>query len=184
MENNNEKKLANENTPENPQAAQPQGFTNEAPESVWADGVPANLKEEDKLTTQQLVAMAVKYIAEQVIVQKGFKIEPGFPRMANPNIVATKDGKTYAIIVFPSVYPQFVGLSDDFRLKFVEMVKKNGGIALYAPVGYRSTDEERAKAGLALKGDVFRVTFPGFIELGEEEHLDYTKIKPEDYFRP
>ena len=128
--------------------------------------------------------MAVKYIAEQVIVQKGFKIEPGFPRMANPNIVATKDGKTYAIIVFPSVYPQFVGLSDDFRLKFVEMVKKNGGIALYAPVGYRSTDEERAKAGLALKGDVFRVTFPGFIELGEEEHLDYTKIKPEDYFRP
>lgn len=182
MENNEDKKLTNEEV--TPQAAQTNVSGAEAPESVWADGVPANIKEEDKLTTQQMIAMAIKYISEQVIVQKGFKIEPGFPRMANPNIVCQKDGKTYAIIVFPSVYPQFVGLSDDFRKKFVEMVKKNGGIALFAPVGYRSTDEERAKAGLALKGDVFRVTFPGFLELGEEEHLDYTTIKPEDYFRP
>ena len=182
MENND--KLENENNEVKADQVANNVPNGQAPESVWADGVPAKVTDEDKLTVQQLQAMAVKYIAEQVLAQRGFRIEPGFPRMASPNIVCEKDGKVYAIIAFPSVYPQFVGLSDEFRLKFVDLCKKNNSIPLFAPVGYRSVDEERAKASLVLKGDVFRVTFPGFLEMTDVEKFDYTKVTPEMYFRP
>ena len=44
-------------------------------------------------------------------------------------------------------------------------------------------DEERAKASLVLKGDVFQTMFPGFIILNDEEQFDYN-VKPENLFRP
>ena len=68
-------------------------------------------------------------------------------------------------------------------MKVVENAKKFDAVALYAPVGYKSIDEERAKAQLTLKGDVFQTMFPGFIVLNDQEHQDFN-VKPEDLFRP
>ncbi len=153
------------------------------PESVWADGVPANIEDKDRISPEELHNMAIDYVMKKVIIPKGFKIEQGFPRRDFPNIVMKRDGVVYMVIVFPSVYPNYATPNDDFRLKVVEHAKKFNAEVLYAPVGYRSIDPERAKAQLTLKGDVFQTTFPGFIRLNDEPKFDFN-VKPEDLFRP
>ena len=156
---------------------------NNIPESVWAPGVPQNIKSEDVITLDELTIMAINYLINNVIIPHGFKIEPGFPRKDFPNIVMKRDGVIYMVVVFPSVFPSYATPNDDFRLKVVENAKKFDAVALYAPVGYRSIDEERANAQLTLKGDVFKTIFPGFIVLNDQEHQDFN-LKPEDFFRP
>ena len=153
------------------------------PESVWADGVPANIEEKDKIQQPELHSMAIDYVMKKVILPKGFKIEQGFPRRDFPNIVMKRDGVLYMVVVFPSVFPNYVTMNDEFRLKIVEGAKKFNAVPLYAPVGYKSIDNERAKASLTLKGDVFQTTFPGFIKLTDEPHQDFN-VKPEELFRP
>ena len=153
------------------------------PESIWADGIPQNIKEEDKLDLDLLVAMATDFLMKNVVIPSGFKIEDGFPRKEIPNIVMKKDGEEFAIIVCPSVFPKYTVINDEIRLQFVAMCKERNTIALMAPVGYMSIDDERAKAHLALKGDVFKTTFPGFIVLKDEPHQDLG-IKPENMYRP
>ena len=152
-------------------------------ESIWAAGVPQHIEENDKIKPEELHIMAINFVMENCLLKKGFVIEEGFPRKEFPNIVCKKDDKTYAIIVYPSVYPHFVGLNDEFRLQFMDMCKKNNAIGLYASVGYRSIDEERAKAVLVLKGDVFQTLFPGFIVLTDEEKQDMM-VPVEQLFRP
>ena len=127
--------------------------------------------------------MAIDYVMKKVILPKGFKLEQGFPRRDFPNIVMKKDGKIYMVVVFPSVFPNYATPNDDFRLKIVEGAKKFDAVALYAPVGYKSIDPERAKASLTLKGDVFQTTFPGFIVMNDEPTQNF-QVKPEEFFRP
>ena len=171
----------------------------EMPESIWADGIPENIKEEDKINQEQLHAMSVDYIVKNIILPKGFKIEPGFPRKDFPNIVCKRDGVIYSIVVFPSVYPHFVGINDEFRVKFVDLCKKMESdvnankadkdmpdlkvVPLFAPVGYKSIDEERAKAAIVLRGDVFKTSFPGFVILKDVPHQDPAPVNNE-LFRP
>ena len=62
------------------------------PESVWADGIPDKVEEKDKIPQDELMSMAVDYIMTNVIIPKGFKIEPGFPRPQYPNIICKRDG--------------------------------------------------------------------------------------------
>ena len=152
-------------------------------ESIWADGCPEHVNEEDKMKPEELHVMAIDYVVKNILLKKGFKIEQGFPRKEFPNIVCKKDDKVYAIVVFPSVFPNYVILRDEFRLDFVRMANEKGCIPLYAPVGYKSIDEERAKASMVLKGDVFLTTCPGFIILTDEEKQNLN-VKQEDLFRP
>ncbi len=153
------------------------------PESVWADGCPEVVKEEDKIPAQELLAMAINYVVENCVVPKGFKLEHGYPNLNFPNIIMKRDGVLYAVVVFPSIYPQYAIMQDKFRIDFVKQSKEKGITPLFAPVGYKSIDPERAKAGLTLRGDVFQTSFPGFIVLNDEEKFNYS-VKPEDLFRP
>ncbi len=153
------------------------------PESIWADGVPANIEEKDKINQQELLTMAVNYVVENCVVPKGFKIEQGYPQLNYPNVVMKRDGLLYAIVVIPSVYPNYVVPSNELRMQYVKQSKEQNITPLFAPVGYRSIDEDRAKASLVLKGDVFQTMFPGFIILNDEEQFDYN-VKPENLFRP
>ena len=169
------------------------------PESIWADGIPEKIEETDKITQEQLHAMAVDYITKNIIIPKGFKLEPGFPRKDFPNIICKRDGTIYAIVVFPSVYPNFVAINDEFRLKIVDLCKQiekdvnsnkpkedtpdSKVVALFAPVGYKSIDDERANASLVLRGDVFKTSFPGFVILTDAKHQDPAPVNNE-LFRP
>ena len=153
------------------------------PESIWAAGVPENINPDDVLNLDLLVSMAVDYLMKNIIIPLGFKVEEGFPRKELPNIVMKKDGEVYALIVIPSVFPKYTVINDELRLKFVGICKERIVKPLMAPVGYMSIDEARAKASIALKGDVFKTTFPGFIILNDSEKQDMA-IKPENLFRP
>ena len=156
---------------------------NNVPESIWAAGVPEKVNPEDVLNMDLLVSMAVDYLMKNIIIPTGFKVEEGFPRKELPNIVMKRDGEVYAIIVIPSVFPKYTVINDELRLKFVNLCKERNVKPLMAPVGYMSIDDDRAKAGLALKGDVFKTTFPGFLILNDSEKQDMA-IKPENLFRP
>ena len=153
------------------------------PESVWADGVPENIKESDKVPNDEILSMAVDYIMKNVVIAKGFKIEPGFPRPEFPNIICKRDGIKYSIVIAPCVYPSFVTIDDKSRIDYVKNCKANNLIPLSAAVGYRSYDEERAKARLLLKGDLFITTFPGFIVLGDGKTQTFN-INEAEMFRP
>ena len=154
---------------------------NNIPESVWAPGVPQNIKAEDVITLDELTIMAINYLINNVIIPHGFKIEPGFPRKEIPQLGVKKDGVLYGIIVVPSIYPKYVTLQDEFRIKLVEMCEKGDIVPLFAPVGYKSIDDDRAKESLTLKGDVFMTTFQGFIKLTKVEKQEYALTKENSY---
>lgn len=155
---------------------------NNMPESIWADGCPENVQDSDKLTDKELHSMAIDYVAKYII-SRGFKIENGYPRLQFPNIVCKKDGIMYAMIVVPSVFPDYLLPLDQLRINFVKEAKKRNCEPLYATISYKSIDEERANAKLTLKGDVFHTIFPGFHRLTEDKKQEFS-IKPEDLFRP
>lgn len=149
------------------------------PESVWADGVPQNVDPKDVIQQPELLSMAVNYLMKNEIVRYGFKIEPGFPRPSYPNIVCKRNGKVYAIIVVPNIFPHFQVINEESRLQVVQQCKEKNIIPLFAPVGYRSLDKDRAIAGLMLRGDIFVTIFRGFVILNDTP--DQLKaIKPTD----
>ncbi len=156
---------------------------NNVPESIWVEGVPEKINESDVLNLENLIAMATDHLMKSVVIPGGFKVEDGFPRKEIPNIVMKKDGKSYAVVICPSVYPRYTVVNNELRLKLVEACKARDTIALMAPIGYKSIDDQRAEAGLALKGDVFKTTFPGFLILTDEKEQDM-ELKPELLFRP
>jgi hypothetical protein len=53
-------------------------------------------------------------------------------------------------------------------------MKEKGVKAYQVPLGFLSIDEQRAKAQMTLKGDVFRVNFTGFLEITDEEKLIFS----------
>ena len=123
--------------------------------------------------------MAVNYITKTVMIRYGFKIEPGFPRPNYPNIVCKRNGKVYAIIVVPNIFPHFQIINEESRLQVVKQCKEKNIIPLFAPVGYRSLDKERAIEGLMLRGDIFVTIFRGFVILNETPD-QLKSIKPTD----
>ncbi len=138
-------------------------------ESIWADGCPKNVKEEYKLTTQELLLLAVDYVVKQYAMKNGFKVEQAMARIEYlPNIIMRKNDILYAVAVVPFVYPKYAHLNNEVRIKFVNDAKGYNAVPLFAPVGFKSIDKERAKASMALKGDLFDVLFRGFIKLTDE----------------
>ena len=156
---------------------------NNEPESIWAAGVPNNIDEKDIIDLEMQVAMATDYLMKNIIIPRGFKVDDGFPRKEIPNIVMKRDGVTYAVVICPSLYPHYTYVNDELRLKLVGICKERNITPLMAPIGYKSIDDERANQGLALKGDVFKTTFPGFLILTDEEKQDM-RLDPEKLFRP
>lgn len=143
----------------------------ELKESIWADGCPENVKEEYRLTVPELLVLAVDYVVKQYAIKNGFKIEQATANIQTlPNIVMKRNDRLYAVAVVPFVYPNYGYLNDKARIRMVKTVKEYNAIPLFAPVGFRSTDKERAAASMALKGDLFDVLFRGFLKLTEEEH--------------
>lgn len=150
-------------------------------ESIWADGVPQNLKHDMVLNYEQLLQMGIDYIVKNFAIPNGFKVEQTMPRIdLMPHIILKKNGQLYAIVVATFLYPQYAILQDEPRLKMIETVSKFNAIPLYCPIGFRSIDEARAKAELALKGDVFNTNFKGFIVLKNTPTQDL--VNPEDGF--
>lgn len=134
------------------------------------------------LTKDDLHYLACNYIVKEYLIKKGYKIGTGFPRPVYPNIVCKKDDKEYGIVVLPSVYPNHEIMTDNFRLKVVELCKQHGSIALFAPVGLKSDNEEHASKQIVVAGDDMKIFFPGFVILTDEptQKLD---VKNDEYIQ-
>ena len=153
-------------------------------ESIWADGVvPQNVDDKFKFTIKELIMMSNDFIEKVFIAQNGYKFE-GHAAEPNalPNIIMSKDGKTYAVAVVPSVYPRGALLRPEVKIQFYNKCKENGAIALYTPVILASKDPERRKAECLLKGDLLQFLWKGFIVLDddpEQDLKDQTKMTKE-----
>lgn len=156
---------------------------NNMPESIWADGVPANIKDEDRLEQNDLLGLAIDYVMKAVIIEGGFKIERGFPRLTPPQIICKRDGVIYAVVVGVSMFPETSWLRDDFRLELFKKSQEQGITPLFAPVAFESIDKDRANAKLALKGDVFKNHFAGLIKVTGEEKVDPTKLTKDNFIK-
>lgn len=152
-------------------------------ESIWADGCPKNVLEEDKLQPLDLLKLGINFVVDKCLVPNGFKLEKVSTQLTElPNIIVKRNDTVYGIAVVSSVFPNVLKLNDDIRVQFADMCGKNGIVPLYAPVGFKSIDEERAKASMTLKGDLFKISFVGFIKLTTEPEQDVT-IKEENIFK-
>lgn len=140
-------------------------------ESIWADGCPQNVDEKMKLTVQDLMLMGIDFFIKKYAIPNGFKIEQTNAKLSLlPNVIMKKDGLVYGIAIVPFVYPKYGMLTDGARISMVKTLKEQNVIPLFAPIGFISTDKDRAKAEMALKGDLFNIMFRGFIELNDSEH--------------
>ncbi len=137
-------------------------------ESIWADGIPPKLNQNDIYKSDELNDLGIDFTAKYLI-RNGFKLNLNFPRKEAPQIFCKKDGKLYAIFIVATPFPKAIWLTNDIREKIYADSLKNGFIPLFSNVLYASKDKERAKAGLLLKGDLFNVTFQGLRKITEEE---------------
>ena len=151
-------------------------------ESIWADGCPENVLEEDKLQPNELLRMGINFVVEKCLLPNGFKIEKVADKLNQlPNIVAKRNNTIYGIAVVSSVYPTVMKLNDNVRIQFAKLCEENKMVPLYAPVGFRSIDEARANASMTLKGDLFKTSFVGFIKLTKDLNQDVTIIPEHIY---
>ena len=92
---------------------------NQVLESIWADGIPANIKKEDVMLPIDILKLCIKFTVEQILLTNDYKIIGVIEDLHNfPNVTAEKDGKRYGIVVLPEIYPHFGGVPKDFRLQF------------------------------------------------------------------
>lgn len=127
------------------------------------------MSESKYFSKDELHCLACNFIVDNYLKHNGFELASGFPRPEYPNIVCRKNGQLYGIVVIPSIFPNYEIMTDNFRIKTVELCKKENTIALFAPVGFKSKNEEAVKEKVIKKTDELTVFFPGFIVLNDNE---------------
>lgn len=148
---------------------------NQELESIWADGVPANIGKEDLMEAIDILRLCIRFTVEKVIADKGYKILGIIDKLDRfPHITLEKDGTKYGLVILPEVYPRFGSVTDDFRLKFVSASKEHNVVPVFCPVLIKSIDDKRAEKGLLLKGDVFNCLNIGQAILNDEEKQEIT----------
>ena len=128
----------------------------------------------------ELHALACNFVVESYLKKNGFELAQGYPRREYPNIICRKNGQLFGIVVVPSIYPNYEIMTDHFRIKTVELCKKQNAVALFAPVGFKS-DNENVQS-IEKNGKV-KVFFPGFIVLNDNEKQNLS-VKVDECYRP
>ena len=147
---------------------------NQVPESIWADGiVPEKVDPKFLFNMQELLLMAMDFIVRVFAPQNGFKIDATNPDTKQlPNIIMSRDDKTYAIAVVPSVFPRGAVLRPDIKDAFYKKCVENNATGVYMPVVIASRDEKRKAAGCLLKGDIYNMMFRGGVILDDNPDQD------------
>ena len=150
---------------------------NQVLESIWADGIPANIKKEDVMAPLDILKLCIRFTVEQILLPKEYKIVGVIEDLNNfPQVTAEKDGKKYGIVVLPEIYPHFGAVPADFRIKFADACKERNIVPVLCPVLIHSQDRARAEKSILLKGDVYRLGNLGQLILTNDEEQE---IKPD-----
>ncbi|MDE6655484.1 MAG: hypothetical protein K2J85_00665 [Anaeroplasmataceae bacterium] len=100
-------------------------------ESIWADGIPAKILDEDKLEARAVLNMCIRFVLDNILKGKDYEIlsAQDDPKIF-PNIEVKQKDKKYAIAVVPCIYPYFMAKNDTIRKGFAKAaIEKN-----YIPV--------------------------------------------------
>ena len=134
-------------------------------ERSWGEGIP-EYSQADLMTAEEAVEFAMEIVAQYGLAAEGYNvIESSNGVTAFPNFAAVKNGQLYFVSVCVALAPAMPSLKPGLKEKLLSICAQNNAKLLYAPVSFASKDPERAGAGLALVGDEFMSTFPGFVEL-------------------
>lgn len=142
-------------------------------ESIWAAGVPKKIKEEDFLEPKSILNMCIKTVLDTKIVPKEYRILAVNDELGKyPSLLIEKEKTVYALAVIPCIYPHYMPKNDGFRIGFADHCLKQNYIPVICPVALYSIDEERKKASIVLKGDLFHTVCLGFKECTLDENQD------------
>ncbi len=125
----------------------------------WSNGIPT-YSHDDILSGMELHAFCTNTVAQQM-QDEGYVIEGVVLHNSPTQVIATRDGQRYAIMVAGDVYPYAGKVSHQIKKRFASFCKKQGTVPLFASVGICSHDPVRGRAGLALKNDGFLIKYEG-----------------------
>jgi len=132
---------------------------------VWGFGIP-QFDEEDILEGMELQSLCTQEAAKS-ITEDGLEVEQICADGMPTYIIASKDGKKYAIIVAGDATPNEGKVSVILKKRFADSCKAQGFIPMFAPVSLCSSDMARMNEGLLLKGDDFFFKYDGIVELAD-----------------
>ena len=131
----------------------------------WGTGIP-EYRESDLMVAEEAMDFAMEIVAAKGLeVQKYELLEVNNGLTTFPNFVVKKDGILYFVSVGVAVAPKMPTIDEEAVPQMLAAAEEYGAKVLYAPVSFCSADPERAAASLALCGDSFIGTFPGFLEI-------------------
>lgn len=129
--------------------------------SKWGAGIP-EYTEEDILQGNELHKFCANTVAQYMQDKEGYIIEGLILDSNAPvQIVANKHGKRCLVLVAGAVYPYLGKISYNTKKIFSNYCIGTGLKPYFASVSIMSTDQERCKAGLALKSDGFYINYTG-----------------------
>ena len=144
-------------------------------ESIWADGIPANIEEKDVMTGVDNLTLCTKFYVEKILSKLGGQIENiNVNPKSFPNIMFVKNGKKYGICIVPCIFPYFSFMVDKVRISFVNESLKHDVIPVMTCILMASYDKARADKQVLLKGDLFNLRHLGNYLLNNEEKLMLT----------
>lgn len=152
---------------------------NDELESVWADGIPKMIKDEDLLDAETILRMCIKSFLEKEVSSGNCELLDFTPKInAFPNVVVQKNDQIYGIAVIPCIYPHYLPKNNDFRFQFVKHCDSQNCLPVICPVAIHSLDEARKKASILLEGDLFNCYPLGMkiLNLDPEQDLSFDQL--------
>lgn len=138
-----------------------------SPRKDWGRGIP-EYKNSDLMTKGQLLNFAMRIVHDYDLQDSEFvPISYCDNSNAQVNFIIKKGNDLLFVYVHPYALPNEPVFEDDTKRTLLDLCKKFNAKCLFAPVGFCSCDEERASAGLFLKGDGFDANYTG-MELVDE----------------
>lgn len=130
----------------------------------WGYGIPF-YTEKDLMVEEEILDFGIDIVIDNFVKKNGYEIvEINRGTDGFPNLALTKNGVLYLVKVDASITNKPT-LTLENKMFYIKSCEKFNAKCLYAPLALRSSDPERAKAGIALCGDGFTAIFSGIIEL-------------------
>ncbi len=121
----------------------------------WGPGVP-DYSKSDLLEGTELHAFCTD-AAARWMKENGYTIEGVIVTRMPTQVIAERAGKRVFVIVAGGIYPFEGRISYEMKRQYAEYCQSQNAVPMFCSVGIMSDDAERAKAGLALKYDGYRI---------------------------
>ena len=118
----------------------------------------------DILTDEELHFLGIK-VVYKAMIDEGYKVlQVRKETDINPQVLATKNGRRYFIVVRTARYPDMGILMPDVAARVLKHAKKNDATCLFAGIGIANADGENEKEmTLPVKDGEYYINFKGLV---------------------